>query len=163
MSKLRSLFLLLSVLLLGACSGKGLDHVITLKEIDQLESIATEMEPEAAEIFGQAVIAEVRQLTVQLGLSAMAEGLSNYGDPSRDPKTGKTEEIIDKLQAMDGKTARVVTIEKLQAFRAKLLAEKESRSAASAYSTTGNQADPAQLDTRIATLDRKIEFIRKAK
>jgi hypothetical protein len=157
------LFLLLPLLVLCACSGKGLDHVITLKEIDQLENIAAEMEPEAALIFGQAVIADVRQLTVQLGFSAMAEGLSNYGDPSRDPKTGQTEEIIGKLQAMDGKTARVVTIEKLQEFKAKLLAESERRSAASVHSAIGNQTDQSELDTRIATLDRKIEFISKAK
>ena len=160
----RLLLALFVALMIAGCSGKGMDHVISLKEIDKLDNIASEMTPEEAQIFQQTVIAEVGRLTIQFGLSAMSEGLASYGDPSRDPATPKTDETLDKLQALDGKTARAATIEILQAFKANLQTEKtKANEIAAAYPTLAGKADPADFDSRIATLDRKIALISKTK
>lgn len=163
-TKIRLLFAFVATLMIAGCSARGMDHILSMKEIDQLENIAAEMPPEEAQIFQQTVIAEVRRLTIQLGMSAMAEGLANYGDPSRDPSMSKTEETIGKLQAMDGKTARVVTTEILEVFKSKLQAEKASASKAiTAFPAMASQVDLADFDSRIATLDRKIALISKTK
>lgn len=115
---------LCALLLLAACSGKGMDHVISLKEVDKLDEIANQMSPEEGDVFRQTVVAEVGKLTLQLGLSAITEG---YGDIPKDPSAVAVEPV-------------------------EWSAPNEP---------SGGNVDVADLDNRLATLDRKIALVSK--
>lgn len=147
------------LLILTACSGKGMDHVISLKEIDKLEEIANQMSPEESDVFHQTVVAEVGKLSLQLGLSAITEGFSANADPSRDVSTPNMDNALVKLQAFEGKTARAATIEILNAHKSVLQAEKDgAMRIASARQELAKQVAAIKFDVKSVDVSQENNF-----
>ncbi len=150
---------LCALLILTACSGKGMDHVISLKEIDKLDEIANQMNPEEGEVFRQTVVAEVGKLTLQLGLSAITEGFAANADPSRDSATPSMDDALAKLQAFDGKTARSATIEILNSHKTVLQAKKDGAArVASARQELAKQVAAVKFDVQSVDVSQRSDF-----
>lgn len=152
MALIRVFFVIAIAAVVTGCFGaKGMDKVISVKELDKLQTFAQEMASEEAAIFEQTVIAEVNALSMQLGLMLMAEGLATNRDPSRDAATPKLDDALQRLQAFDGKTARAATIEILQAHLVKVQAEKNLAVAA--------QKAMGDIEGQLEKLDFKVKKV----
>lgn len=152
MARIKVLLASIALLAAAGCSShKGMDRILSLKDLDKFDQYASEMTPEEGAVFEQTVLAEVRRQSVQLGLAAMAQGIGSNADPSRESDTSQMDAPLKKLQSLEGKTARAATIEILQVLKAALQAERERITPAS--------TDLADLDKRIGTLDRKLAML----
>ncbi|MCX7177090.1 MAG: hypothetical protein NT159_24850 [Proteobacteria bacterium] len=156
MKAIQAVLAIFSIVAMVGCGAKGMDHVITLKQLDKLETVAGEMNADDELLFRQTVMAEVGRLTMQIGLSAMTEGLGGAGDPSRDKTSTQFDEAFAKLQALEGKTARAATLEMLQGLKATLQLEHTKAKAQAA----GN-AELARQVQGVKFAVQKVEIERK--